>query len=55
MPNFQNPAKNKCFTPKNMKALEPVLIEKKKNRNFNVELNAKLKNTRKEKEKNPNV
>ena len=55
MPNSQNPAKTKCFTQKNMKAQEPVRIEKKKYRNFNVKLNAKLKNTRKEKEKNPNV
>ena len=39
-----------------MKALVPVLIEKKTNKNdFNVELNAKLKNTRNEKAKNPNV
>ena len=39
-----------------MKALVPLLIEKnKKNKNFNVELNAKLKNPRNEKEKNPSV
>ena len=39
-----------------MKALVPVLIEKNKNeRNLNVDLNAKLKHTRNEKAKNPNV
>ena len=40
-----------------MKALVPVLIEKKQKTktNFNVELNAKLKNTRNEKAKNPYV